>query len=234
MTDVSAILSLRRSLRACDRCPIHANTGGPIPFSGDTSPTYAVLGEAPGRTEAQRGLPFVGDSGAILRHWLKGVGIDPDTVTYLNSVACWPNRSPATPTDVELRNCRPWVNGQLEAIRPQVLITMGIIAYSQIREGVRWPKLANVYGQPWFHPRYHFTVFSTYHPASYLRGRNKTYEKKILNTLKSVAKWDGRYVESCIIRECDRELYRYAEDGMGFCEVHAQRQGILWPEDQLT
>lgn len=222
------ILSFRNSLRACTRCPIHENTGGPIPWSGDVHPDYAVLGEAPGRTEAQREQPFVGDSGAILRHWLKQAGIDPEKVAYLNSVACWPNRSPATPTDDEVTNCRPWVHGQLEFIRPRILITMGVVAFHQIRDGQRWPKLANVHGKPMFHPTYHFTVVPTYHPASYLRGRNKNYEEKITTAI-ATATGECRPLECCYI--CEDELYRYDEWGVGYCHRHAQRQGVLWPED---
>lgn len=170
-----------------------------------------------------------GDTGNILRHWLKQVGIDPDKVAYLNSVACWPARSPATPTADEISACRPWMHGQLEFIRPQILITLGVVAWASIRKGSRWPKLQAVHGKPWFHPTYHFSVFSTYHPAAYLRGRNKTYEKKITDCLKSVAAWDGRYLEECAV--CGGELYRYDEDGFPYCQRHAARQMGLFPED---
>lgn len=227
--DLSTILSFRESMRQCVKCPISANTGGPIPFNGPLNPQYAILGEAPGRTEANGGEPFIGDSGAILRHWLKQAGVDPSTVTFLNSVACWPSRNPATPTHSEIANCRPWVHGQLEIIRPQVLLTMGVIAFNQIHHPHTWPKLQNLHGKPTFYPRLGTTIFSTYHPAAYLRGRSKKYEKLIVEDIAAMAIWDGGALETCYV--CDDELYRFCERGIGLCYRHAQRQGILFPED---
>lgn len=229
VTDLSTLLSFRQSLRDCRKCDISSNTGGPIPFSGDVNPHYAILGEAPGRTEATRGQPFVGDSGAILRHWLKQVNIDPQEVVFLNSVACYPAR---TPTPQEMTNCRPWTRGQLEFIRPQVLITLGNVAFNQLWHPHTWPKLMALHGKPLHHPVYDFKVFSTYHPAAYLRGRSKKYEKLITEDLATIAKSDGRPLEECYV--CGDDLYRYDERGIGLCERHAQRQGQLFPEEMAN
>lgn len=223
------LLSFRNNLRSCTRCPISSNQGGPIPWSGDPHPTYAILGEAPGRTEAYTGEPFVGDSGNILRHWLKQVGIDARKVAFANSVCCWPNRNPATPSAEEMSNCRPWTNGQLEIIRPKILITMGVVAFKQIRQ-VKWPALKDIHGIPYRHPVHGYTIVSTYHPASYLRGKNKRYEEKITTDLATAASWDGHYPEECCM--CGDAFYRYDPDwALAFCERHSARQGLLFPED---
>lgn len=230
MTDLSLVLDFRRHLKECTRCPISSNTGGPIPWSGDVNPTYAIMGEAPGRTEAQYGKPFVGDSGNILRHWLRQVGIDPSAIAYLNSCACWPSRNPPTPTREELTNCRPWVNGQLEFIRPKILITLGVVAFNQLRYPATWPKLAMMHGKPYKHPVYDFWIFSSYHPASYLRGRSKKYEKLITEDLAAIANWDGLSVDECYA--CGDEVYNYDEEWkFPLCYRHSMKAGILFPED---
>lgn len=227
MTDPSLLLSFRNDLRSCTRCPLHAQCNGPVPWSGDVNPRYAILGEAPGRTEDKEGEPFVGDSGNVLRHWLRQVGIDPRKVTFLNAVSCYPHGPPPAES---IAACRPWVNGQLEFIRPEILISMGNVAFHQLRQ-VNKPKLMNLHGRPLKHPLYGFWIWFTYHPAAYLRGKSKKYEKLITEDLAAVAAWDGRPLEHCYIRECDEELYRYDEWGVGLCRRHAQHQGQLFPDD---
>lgn len=224
------ILSFRTSLRACTACPLHTNTGGPIPWSGDINPRYAILTDSPGRTEAQRGQHAVGDSGAILKHWMKQVGIDVRQVTFLSSVACHPG-SANTPKQAHLNACRGWVHGQLEFIRPSILITLGVTAFKTVRHPHIWPELKLLHGKPMFYPRLGIPLFCTYDPMSYLRGRSKSYEEKIVSCLRAVAEWDGEYPEECAI--CGDELYRYDPDGFGYgvCHRHAIRAGQLFAED---
>lgn len=230
MADPSLILSFRNNLRSCTKCELSAKCNGPVPWSGDLNPRYAVLGEAPGRTEDREGVPFVGDSGAILRHWLREVGIDPKTVSFLNSVACYPH---GTPTSEHMAACRPWMHGQLEFIRPEILIVMGNIAFNQLR-GTSKPKLMNLHGKPLRHPVYGFWCWFTYHPAAYLRGKSKKYEKLIRDDLRKLVEWDGAPLDRCYVGECGEELYRFDEWGLGRCKRHATFQGQLFPEDVVV
>lgn len=225
------VLTFRQHLRECTHCELHTNTGGPIPFTGDINPTYAILGEAPGRTEAERGQCFVGDSGAILKHWLRQAGIDVRQVTFLNSAACWPDKT-GTPKQSHLDACRSWVHGQLEFIRPKILITLGVVAFKTVRHPHIWPELKLLHGKPMFYPRLGIPLFCTYDPMSYQRGRSKSYEEKIVSCLRAVAEWDGNYLdEVCAI--CGGEFYRYDPDNFGYvvCQRHAMRAGALFPED---
>lgn len=228
-TDTSAatLLSFRRNLKACTSCPLHTVGNGPIPWRGDVHPEYAVMGEAPGRTEDAKGQPFVGDSGAILNHWLKQTGFVPEEMAFLNAVQCYPK---GTPTIDHVKACRGWMNGQLEFIRPRVLITVGVTAYRALVND-KWPELKHVHGKPMVHPVYDFRVFATYHPSAYLHGRNVTYEKKILADLEKVKNWNGLGLDECWIEKCGGELYNYDEWKRGFCQRHAMRQGLLFPED---
>jgi uracil-DNA glycosylase family 4 len=153
MTDLSAVLTFRQHLRECTACPLHAQCKGPVPWRGDLNPEFAVMGEAPGRTEDARNEPFVGDTGNILNHWLKIKGFDPKVMTYFNAVQCYPKRLQPKPTAAEMKACRGWMNGQLEFIRPKILITLGVTAFESLIGG-RWPELKLVHGKPLMHPTY--------------------------------------------------------------------------------
>lgn len=234
MVDLSAVVTFRQHLRSCTACPLHAQCNGPIPWRGDLNPEFAVLGEAPGKTEDARNEPFVGDTGNILSHWLKVKGFDPKAMTYMNAVQCRPVRPNPKPTAAEMKACRGWMHGQLEFIRPKVLITLGVTAFESLIGG-RWPELKLVHGKPLMHPTYGCWVWPTYHPSAYLRGRNKTYETKILNDLERLRIWwtnqEGG-LDICYI--CGDELYRYSDWAVGLCYRHSMRAGVLFPEDVGT
>lgn len=234
-TDLSLVLGFRQSLKACTACSLSEIATAPVPWSGDINPTYAVLGMNPGKTEDRTGLPFVGDSGNILRHWLKQTGYvhDLNSMVYLNAVNCYSRVVDPTPDQVA--KCRPWLHGQLEFIRPKVLITMGVLAYEALTQ-LRWPKLQHVHGKPLRHPVYGFMIVPTYHPAAYLRGRNKTYEDKIVADLTAARHWweyeqAGEVWPSDECYVCGDEFYNWNEWSIPLCWRHCQKQGILFPED---
>lgn len=172
-----------------------------------------------------------------MRHWFKQADIDPSVIAFLNAAACFPDKQ-ENPTKQQLTTCRGWVHGQLEIIRPQILLTMGRSAFYSIRRGRSKPSLAELHGsetmplKPYHHPVYNFTIVSTYHPASYLRGKNKSYEEKITRTINALAPYvtNGHVPtpDRCFL--CEDELYRYDEHGIGRCQRHAMIAGELFPE----
>lgn len=238
-TDLSLVLQFRENLRACRTCDISHHCNGPVPWSGDIGTEFAILGEAPGRTEDKEGRPFVGDSGAILRHWLRQADFIPHEIAYLNSVSCLPSDDgrQRTPTREEMTACRGWMHGQLDILRPKVLITMGKVAYEQLRgpDLRRWPELKHLHGKPMRHPVYGFVVWPTYHPSAYLRGRNKSYEEKITTDLANLRKfWNGwndgeTWPSDCSV--CGDTFYNFDPWSIPMCWRHSVRQGILFPED---
>lgn len=232
--DIPTVLNFRRNLRACTACPLHERATAPVPWHGDPNPRYAVLGEAPGRQEDEANTPFVGPTGFHLRAWAKQAGLPVNDFTFLNTVSCYPA---GPPSSEHVRACRGWMNGQLEIIRPKILITVGAVAFKAIRGGVDKPALLNLHGKPLFHPVYEFYIWPTYHPAAHMRGgkatvngEKKPYGDVILDDLKRLAAWDGSALEECYI--CGDELYRYTEWGIGLCKRHSSFQGLLWEEDR--
>lgn len=228
--DPSVLLSFRANLRACTACPLHKKTT-PVPWRGDIGPEFCIIGEAPGRSEAAAGEPFIGPAGIRLQYLLRKAGINPAKTAFINAVACFPD---GTPNQSSVDICRKWMRGQIAFIQPTYIITVGTVAFTSLRNNIPRPKLAAIHGKPYFwndpplpaRPR---VVMSTYHPSSALRS--PSYQKKIEEDLMSFTRWiaDGEvWPEECTI--CGGELYRYDDWGIGLCRLHASHQGSLFAE----
>lgn len=225
----------RQSLRACTRCDLHEGCIAPVPWAGGQDVEFAVVGEAPGASEAKAGEPFIGPSGVRLKYLLRKVGIDPSKAAFLNAVQCWPKRGLNPNSDrYYVDTCRSWMRGQISFIRPKYVITVGVVAYYSVT-GRTWPKLREMHGKPLFWnnppvPAKPAAVWCTYHPSAALRS--KKYQDIIERDLIAFKEWrEGGEVwpESCYV--CGEELYRYDGQGVGLCERHSLRQGLLWEEE---
>jgi uracil-DNA glycosylase family 4 len=125
----------------CVRCPaLVASRRRIVHGYGDVMSGIVFIGEAPGRHGAdQTGIPFWGDrSGRILRRILVRLGLASDeTATaslrcfITNTVRCCPpgNR---TPTAAEVQSCREWLDTELDAIKPRLLVPVGRIALQEV------------------------------------------------------------------------------------------------------
>lgn len=233
MTDLDLILSFRRSLRDCTSCDLRQHATSPVPWRGDVNPTIAVLGMAPGTQEDKAGEPFVGSAGVRLMALLRESGINPSTVTYTNAIQCRPPNDQVT--SHHIATCRKWMRGQVAFINPTFLIILGKVALDSVRGVGAWPKLDSLHGKPLFWPDPPVParpkLWVTYHPAAALR--QKKYHDTILTDLAAFNDWrkNGveKWPEECYV--CGEEFYRYDEWGIGYCVRHANRQGILFPED---
>ncbi len=110
---------------ACERCPALVDcrsriVNGDGPLDAD----LCLVGEAPGRQEDEQGRPFVGRSGTVLDEVLAEVGPGRDAVRIVNCVRCRPpdNRDPHVD---ELANCRSYLERELAAVDPSVVVTLG-------------------------------------------------------------------------------------------------------------
>jgi DNA polymerase len=158
-------MSLADQISACVRCEELAATRTQVVIgSGPQSPRLVVLGEAPGAQEDRTGMPFVGRSGQLLDRLLGEAGIARAEVGVLNTVKC---RPPANrlPTRQESANCRPWTLAQLQALDPDLVVTVGLAAASWF---LGRTTLAAVRGT--VHEVQGRRVLPTYHPAAALRG----------------------------------------------------------------
>jgi DNA polymerase len=132
------------------------------------------IGEGPGAEEDLQGLPFVGPAGQLLNNLLSKLGLRREEVYIANVVKCRPpgNREPEAD---ETSRCLPFLQQQIEAIRPQVIVTLGRVAAHALL-GIQTP-LTRLRGQ-WQRYR-EIPVMPTFHPSYLLRfprERHKTWE----------------------------------------------------------
>lgn len=160
----------------CAKCGLNTNCITPKmkPY-GNMDSKLVILGEAPGRTEDEKGIPFCGDSGDILRSEFRKNKISVKNHTIvLNAVSCRPPGNKIS--DTYLRCCRPILKERLHQIKPNLIICFGESAINSIlnlfgeKEGIT--KLRNR-----LIPSYEFNcmVYATYHPAALMYNRSTTY-----------------------------------------------------------
>ena len=115
---------LKTLIAGFDGCPLKASASSLVFADGNPSASLMIVGEAPGREEDLRGLPFVGRSGQLLDRMLKAIGLDRDRV-YIANVIPWRPPGNRAPTPLETEICRPFIERQIELVAPRVLMTLG-------------------------------------------------------------------------------------------------------------
>jgi DNA polymerase len=163
----AALALLAEEVAGCVRCAELAASRTQTVFA-DGSPTARLMfiGEAPGADEDRRGLPFIGKAGQLLTDMItKGMGLRREDVYIANILKCRPPEN-RDPLPLESSNCFPYLERQIEIVRPEYLCLLGRIsagtllntALSMGRLRGRWHR---VYGIP---------AIATYHPAYLLRN----------------------------------------------------------------
>jgi uracil-DNA glycosylase len=123
--------ALREAARSCRACPLYANATATVFGEGPADADLVLVGEQPGDVEDRRGRPFVGPAGELLDRALAAAGIDRTRVYVTNAVKhfAWEPRGKRrihrTPTFSEIRACRPWLESELAALAPRVIVCLG-------------------------------------------------------------------------------------------------------------
>ena len=108
-------LEIVEEILSCSSCELAVNCNSPVPFHGPAPTDICIVGEAPGATEDVEGRPFVGRAGQLIRVALGDVGVDPDSVAWVNTVSCFPH---GTPMLRHVDACHELKMLQLELIAP--------------------------------------------------------------------------------------------------------------------
>jgi uracil-DNA glycosylase family 4 len=146
----------------CTRCQLHYSRKKAVPGEGPPDSEVMLIGEGPGFYENEQGRPFVGAAGKFLDELLAKGGVRREDVFITNVVKCRPpgNRDPLPE---ELTSCSEYLDRQIEAINPRVIVTLGRYSMGKFLPNVR---ISDVHGQPfWNHGR---LVVPMYHPAAAL------------------------------------------------------------------
>ena len=165
--------AVRKVALSCSLCPLAALGRSQVVFgAGASNADLMFVGEGPGEREDQQGHPFVGRSGKLLTQLIDEIGLSRDEVYIANVVKCRPpgNRDPAP---LEIATCAPWLDRQLELIRPKVIVTLGNFSTKLLLETtVGITKLRGL-EVSFVRAGLHATLIPTLHPSAVLRTGGK-------------------------------------------------------------
>jgi uracil-DNA glycosylase len=127
------LMAVRDSVFDCQKCSLYRTRINPVIGEGDHKANILFIGEAPGAQEDKEGRPFCGKAGKILDELLESAEIKRKDVYICNILKCRPpgNRNPKSE---EIQACTIYLQRQLEAIRPEVICTLGNYATKYIFE----------------------------------------------------------------------------------------------------
>jgi len=152
------IEQLEAAVRACTLCALHRGRTQAVPGEGPVNADIMFIGEGPGFHEDRQGRPFVGAAGQFLEELLASINLTRQQVYIANVVKCRPpgNRDPLPD---ELSACAPYLDRQIEVIRPKVIVTLGRFSMARFFPGASISKIhgqpkrvGNVLVVPMFHP----------------------------------------------------------------------------------
>jgi uracil-DNA glycosylase family 4 len=121
-------------VRGCPLCKLSRSRKNAVPGEGQLSAKIMFIGEAPGKSEDEKGRPFVGASGRVLDSLLEKAGIERSQVFITNVVKCRPPNN-RVPEEDEVTACRPYLDRQIALIKPKVICILGRTAYSSLLGG---------------------------------------------------------------------------------------------------
>ena len=152
---------VRTSLGDCKRCKLCSGRKNLVFGVGSPKARLVFVGEGPGAEEDNQGIPFVGAAGQLLTKMIGAMGYSRDEVYICNVVKCRPpgNRNPEPD---EIAACQPFLEAQLHAIRPEVIVALGKFAAQTLlrtdtpitRLRGQWREYVGIPLMPTFHPAY--------------------------------------------------------------------------------
>jgi DNA polymerase len=171
--------AIRTELGDCTRCRLHSGRRNIVFGVGNPDAELMFIGEGPGYDEDVQGEPFVGRAGQLLTKIIQAIQLTRDEVYIANIVKCRPpeNRDPEPD---ESAACRPFLDRQIEAIRPTVICTLGRVA-TQVLLSTSKP-LGRMRGEILQYGD--AVLIPTFHPAYLLR--NPAEKRKVWEDMKLI------------------------------------------------
>ena len=162
MSDVNVLQQVAAEVAVCESCDLHYSRKLAVPGEGPANAELMFIGEGPGFHENEQGRPFVGAAGKFLEQLLESIGFKRQQVYITNVVKCRPpgNRDPQIE---ELKACSDYLERQLQAINPKLVVTLGRYSMARFLPNA---KISEIHGQA---VRVHGRlVVAMYHPAAAL------------------------------------------------------------------
>ncbi len=174
---------LTKEIQNCKKCDLHQTRKNPVVGEGSLNAKVMFVGEAPGFNEDKQGKPFVGRAGKILDELLESVNLKREEVYIANILKCRPPNN-RNPTQEEIKSCAPYLNRQIEIIRPKIICCLGNFATDFIMKKFglkdKVQGISKIHGEKFNVSTLNgvIKIIPLYHPAV------ATYNSNMLGTLK--------------------------------------------------
>jgi DNA polymerase len=189
------LASLREASKRCQGCDLYREASQTVFGEGSSKASILLIGEQPGDHEDQQGKPFVGPAGQLLDKCLESAGIGRADVYITNAVKHfkWEPRGKIRlhkkPNSLEIAACRPWLEGEIAAVHPQVIVCLGATA-AQALLGPQF-RLTKHRGEVF--PTEYGPVTATIHPSAILRmpepASREAEQASLASDLKAAAEY---------------------------------------------
>jgi uracil-DNA glycosylase len=190
------LASLREAAKGCQGCDLYQHATQVVFGEGKTHAAIFLVGEQPGDREDQLGRPFVGPAGQLLDKCLETAGIDRSMVYVTNAVKHfkWEPRGKIRlhkkPNSLEIAACRPWLDKEIAAVRPRMIVCLGATA-AQALLGPQF-RLTKHRGEVFITAN--GPVTATIHPSAILRMPEPAAKEAELAELASDLRFAAGYV----------------------------------------
>ncbi len=159
---------LKKSILNIKNCSLKDSATNIVFSDGNAKAKIMLIGEAPGATEDQEGLPFVGRAGALLDKMLASINLDRKKV-YISNIINYRPPDNRRPTDEEIKRYLPFISKHIEIINPKILVLLGSTAMNALigNEVV----ISKMRGK-WIEKKFgncKTSVIITFHPAFLMR-----------------------------------------------------------------
>ncbi len=163
MSSEELLKEVAAEVSTCSRCDLCKGRTRAVPGEGSPTAKILFIGEGPGFHEDKQGRPFVGPSGQFLEELLRSINLKRSDVFITNVVKCRPpeNRDPL-PGEIEA--CNDYLDRQIAAIQPQIIVTLGRFSMAKFFSG---EKISVIHGRA--RKKDGFICIPMFHPAAGLR-----------------------------------------------------------------
>ncbi|HEX2918917.1 MAG TPA: UdgX family uracil-DNA binding protein, partial [Edaphobacter sp.] len=179
---------IRQALPACQGCSLFRHATQAVAGRGPSTASPMLVGEQPGDKEDLAGEPFIGPAGELLRRALQELGISAPDLYMTNAVKHFKYvqrgklRIHKNPAQSEVNACRPWLEAEIQALKPRVILCMGATSARALLGSTF--ALMRDHGRP-ISTRYCDQTIATVHPSAILRTTDKDKAKDLYELMKS-------------------------------------------------
>ncbi|MFP4369014.1 MAG: uracil-DNA glycosylase [Candidatus Kapaibacterium sp.] len=187
--EARAMDELLEKICKCKECPLGKTRTSFVFGSGNPDADIMIIGEAPGADEDKQGLPFVGRAGQLLTKILESINLSREEVYIANIIKCRPPNN-RRPEKAEVEECEPYLQKQIELIRPRFILALGLTAIDTLMKqrhkmGETRGRILNYHG---------IDTLVTYHPAALLR--NPGWKKLVWEDVRNLRAMYDKYLKS--------------------------------------